>query len=94
MPTASKRIRNEGKVVPGGEALSWRQGGGRFVRAAVNSRIKELIPFGQPKGCERFLVRIISRRARRTKRVCRWRRRWWWGAGVASRKARANDGRE
>jgi len=32
---------------------------------AVNPRIKELIPFGQPKGCERFRVRIISRPGRR-----------------------------
>lgn len=59
---------------------------GQFVRAAVNSRIKELIPFGQPKGCERFLVRIISRRARRTKRVV--------VQVEGNRKARTNDGRE
>lgn len=44
--------------------LSRRQRG-RFVCPAVNPRIKELIPFGQPKGCERFRVRIISRPGRR-----------------------------
>lgn len=33
---------------------------GRFVSPAVNPRIKELIPFGQPKGCERFRVLVLS----------------------------------
>lgn len=46
---------------------------------AVNPRIKELIPFGQPKGCERFRVRIISRPGRRR-----------WGVGEAKRERERN----
>lgn len=66
--------------------LSRRQRG-RFVCPAVNPRIKELIPFGQPKGCERFRVRIISRPG------CRR----WGDAGqkgkesVTGRKAKTKD---
>lgn len=72
------------------QILSRRQRG-RFVCPAVNPRIKELIPFGQPKGCERFRVRIISRPGRR---------RWETGDGesgekgkesVTGRKARTKD---
>lgn len=48
------------------ETLSRRQPSlGDSFSPAVNPRIKELIPFGQSKGCERFRVRIISRPGRR-----------------------------
>lgn len=69
--------------------LSRRQRG-RFVCPAVNPRIKELIPFGQPKGCERFRVRIISRPGRRRRGDGREEK---GKESVTGRKARTKDER-